>query len=180
MISEQPRALSLVERSSISAQAVLVLEQAVLMLGIKSRQDTLIIRGAPRVVPVREAQKRSMSIIVIAIASALVVIVPLFGVFGFPLYPVPVPVTVDELNTNPGFWVGRTVIVEGQIRFMLSIPEDKLKFLLVLRSEDGIIGIDFKNPGFSVYDQNVTVIGTVKRTLIYEAYYLEAYVIFKK
>lgn len=104
-----------------------------------------------------------------------------------PFYPV-FPLTISEFNSNPEFWLGKRVRVQGVlVGPLVFIPEavPPYNYALYDPAMRESIGILWKNADDSLDGKNVWVIGAVKKerargTFGIEAYFIEAEMIVRK
>ena len=124
--------------------------------------------------------RRRWKAVLIAVPSVIVAVVSSLYVFGFPPFYRTVHVTVNQLEIWPGFWVGKRVSVEGRIHMGVTyIPEEVPPYNCMLSSAHASFGILWRNPDYSLGDQNRTVLGIVRygrsnENFAVYRYYIEA------
>ena len=130
-----------------------------------------------------KAREGAMLIMLIACLYAIVAGISFLYAFGFKFPIFAVPVTVDELNGRPSFWVGKKVLVEGKI-YLIYFPQgDVPPYNYGLQSAHASFGVLWKNLNYE--GENVVVMGIVKYYSsvgidgTYSGYYIEAETVIK-
>jgi hypothetical protein len=100
----------------------------------------------------------------------------------YPLFALPFnqgfPVTISELNSNPMFWLGKRVRVQGLlVGPLVYIPEavPPYNYALYDTQTKESFGILWKDDGRHLSDKNVWVMGIVKRERGPGTFGIEAY-----
>jgi cytochrome c-type biogenesis protein CcmE len=107
---------------------------------------------------------RKRTIILVSLLYIVFILLAFLYVFGFPPFYRVVQSTISEVNSNPGFWVGKRVRVGGLLTGpLLYIPEEVLpyNYRLYDSNKAEAIGVLWKDH-YSDENQTVWVVGVVK------------------
>jgi len=121
-------------------------------------------------------------IVLVSLLPTLIVASVLLYLFGFIPLSQAVPLSISQINSDPEFWVGKRVSVQGILKGpLIFIPERVPPYNYLLRDPNtqASIGVLWKEYGTSFEGKTVTVVGIMRKgftrpLIVTTVYYIEA------